>query len=101
MNFVWKTPDEADPQEGAEGSCKTRRQPTPVAPDKDGETRLEALEAPKVESGVTAPAKDEGNRACADRGPKVEFSRHRRARQDEEAGAPLNFRVSAQFRERI
>ena len=55
---------------------KVVQDPTPAdtAQAKDEKAGLEALDAPKVESGVTAPAKDE------------------------EAGAPLNFRVSAQFR---
>ena len=100
---------------------KVVQDPTPAdtAPDKDGETGLEALDAPKVESGVTAPAKDEEAR-LAPLAPKVESADTAPAKdgeaglealdapkvesadtapaKDEEAGGELNFRVSAKFR---
>jgi hypothetical protein len=100
---------------------KVVQDPTPAdtAQAKDEKAGLEALDAPKVESGVTAPAKDEEAR-LAPLAPKVESADTAPAKdgeaglealdapkvesgvtapaKDEEAGAPLNFRVSAQFR---
>ena len=55
------------------------------------------LDAPKVESSVTAPAKEEETGLAPIEAPKVESADTAPAK-DEEAGAELNFRVSAKFR---